>query len=135
MKIAFFQLIKRAAWAPIAVFILHAGIARTSLREPLDFTIHFLGGASIAYFLFHALFCFEALLGKPSCFGRYLFSFALACTVGLFWEFGELFSDTFLHTHIQRTIHETMFDLIADATGATSALLLVFAARCCKHSR
>ena len=135
MKGTFFQLIKRAAWAPIAVFIFHAGVARTSLREPLDFTIHFLGGASIAYFLFHALLCFEALLGKPTGFGRYLFSFALACTVGLFWEFGELFSDTFLHTHIQQTIHETMFDLIADATGAISALLLVFVAGCRKRFR
>ena len=58
--------------------------------------------------------------------GRLLFSYALACTVGVFWEFGELASDVFLHTHIQISIRETMSDLIADATGGASSLTLIF---------
>lgn len=129
MILAFRKLLGRAAWAPIAVLILHAIIAKTSLRKPLDFSIHFLGGASMAFFFFHALECFEALLGTTTPFARYLFSFSLACTVGLFWEFAELFSDVFLHTHIQKTLHETMSDLIADTTGAIISLSLVFLAR------
>jgi hypothetical protein len=120
------QLFWRAAWAPIAVVILHAIIARTSLRQPLDFPIHYLGGASIAFFVFQALPCFVMLLGRPSPFGSYLFSFALACTSGSFWEFGELLSDAFQHTHSQQSLHETMLDLIADTTGAITALILLF---------
>lgn len=136
MIVARRQLLLRAAWAPIAVLILHAFVEKTSFRQPLDFTIHFLGGASIACFLFHALQCFRMIFGSTTALGCYLFSFALACTGGpLFWEFGELLSDTFLHTHIQQTLHETMSDLIADTTGAISSLLVVFLTRCLGDSR
>lgn len=104
-------------------------MAGTSFRTPLDFWIHFLGGVSIAYFLFHALRIFETAVGSLTPPGHYVFAFALACTVGIFWEFAELFSDTFLHTAIQQTIEETMSDLIADACGASTALLLIGSAR------
>jgi hypothetical protein len=130
MILALCKLLRKAAWAPIAVVLFHAIIEKTSLRTPLDFPIHFLGGASMAFFFFHALDCFEAMLGTMTAFTRHLFSFSLACTVGLFWEFGELFSDTFLHTHIQITLHETMSDLIADTTGAITSLSLIFIGRC-----
>ena len=78
--------------------IIHAVVARTPYRKPLDFWMHFSGGMAIAYFWFHALACFARWLGTPTPAGRYLFSFALACTVGLFWEFAELASDAFLAT-------------------------------------
>lgn len=94
------RLLRRAAWAPIAVLIFHAIVAETPYRKALDFAMHFSGGAAIAYFLFEALREFRSLLGTPTPFGRYLFAFALACTVGVFWEFGEYFSDAFLGTHI-----------------------------------
>jgi len=122
---AFTRLLLRAGWAPIAVLILHAIVIRTSFRQPLDFTMHFCGGAAIAYFMFEAQQVFQRVLGTPTAFGRYLIAFALACTVGVFWEFGEFFSDAFLHTHIQGSLPETMSDLIADATGAIVSLLLV----------
>lgn len=83
----------------------------------------------MAFFVFHALDCFENLLGSLQPPARYVFSFSLACTVGLFWEFGELFSDIFLHTHIQQTLHETMSDLLADTAGAGASLALVFLTR------
>jgi hypothetical protein len=123
------ELFIKAAWAPIAVLIFHATVSGTPRGARLDFLIHFLGGVAIAYFLFHALHCFRAWLGAPSPFGRYLFSYALACTVGVFWEFAEQFSDVFLHTRIQISIYETMSDLIADATGAFTSLFLVFVTR------
>jgi hypothetical protein len=122
---ALIRLLCRAGWAPMAVLILHAIVAKTPLREPLDFAMHFSGGAAIAYFLFESQHYFQSLLGSPTPLGRYLFAFALACTVGVFWEFGELFSDTFLDTHIQKSIHETMSDLVADATGAITSLAVV----------
>jgi hypothetical protein len=125
---AFCRLILKAGWAPVAVVILHSLVAKTSLRDPLDFPIHFLGGASMAFFLFHALHCFEKLLGTLQPFGRYLFSYGLACTVGVFWEFAELLSDVVYHTHIQISLMNTMSDLVADATGAFTSLFLVFLA-------
>ena len=119
----------RAAWAPVAVLVIHALVAKTRWRMPLDFTMHFLGGAAIAWFLYQALDALAGILGKASPFGRNLYSFALACTVGVFWEFGELFSDYFLHTHIQISVHETLGDLIADTLGAITALLVAFLLR------
>jgi hypothetical protein len=122
-------LLIRAAWAPSAVLILHAVIAKTSLRNPLDFPIHFLGGASIAFFAFHTLDCFKTWLGPMTPLARYLFSFCIACTVGVFWEFGERFLDVFLRMAIQQTLANTMSDLIADASGAVASLFLVWIAR------
>lgn len=118
-------LLLRAAWAPVLVLLVHAVVMRTPWRKPLDFWMHFSGGAAIAFFSFHAIDCFAPLLGRVTPLGRYLFSFSLACTVGVFWEFGELFSDIFLGTAIQKSIHETMSDLIADAAGAVVALGVV----------
>ncbi|HVF70478.1 MAG TPA: hypothetical protein VM940_02620 [Chthoniobacterales bacterium] len=128
------RLLRRAAWAPVAVLIFHAAVAKTPWRQPLDFAMHFSGGAAIAYFLFEAQDHFRGFLAPPSPFGRYLFAFALACTVGLFWEFGELFSDWFLHTHIQKSLHETMRDLIADTGGAVTSLLVLALLRCLAKS-
>jgi hypothetical protein len=126
----FIKFLCRFGWAPIAVLILHAVVARTPLREPLDFWIHFSGGMAIAYFLFHAINHYEQFVGAISSLGHYLFTFALACTIGMFWEFAELLSDVFLGTNIQHTLRETMSDLIADTTGAFTSLVLVGLARC-----
>ncbi len=124
------RLFIRAGWAPVTVLILHAIVAKTSYRQQLDFMMHFSGGAAIAYFLFEAQHCLKSILGIPTPFGRYLFAFAMANTVGVFWEFGELFSDMYWHTHIQQNIHETMFDLIADSTGAATSLVAIWLTRC-----
>ena len=126
IPVAIGRLLGKAGWAPLAVLVFHSVIQRTSLRQPLDFTVHYLGGAAIGFFFFHALECFERLLGRTTLAGRLLFSYGLACTGGVFWEFGELASDVFRHTHIQVSIHETMSDLIADATGAATSLAIVF---------
>ena len=78
MILALGKLLLRAGWAPAAVLMFHAVVAKTVWREPLDFTIHFLGGAAIAYFFFYALQYLERLVGPTSGFGRYLFAYALA---------------------------------------------------------
>ena len=122
---AFWTLLRRAGWAPITVLLVHQAIAYTPIRQAFDFPMHFSGGAAAAYFLFHALGCFDSAVGDLRPAPRYLFSFSLACTVGMFWEFAELLSDVFLGTRIQKTVHETMRDLSADAAGAFTALLLL----------
>ncbi|WP_395717722.1 hypothetical protein [Prosthecobacter sp.] len=125
-----FQLILRAGWAPVAVLIFHRIVFNTPWRQPLDFAMHYSGGVAISFFLWHALDCFASWFGTLTPFARYVFTFALACTVGLFWEFAELFSDVVYHTRIQHSIHETMRDLIADATGALTTLAGLFIVRC-----
>ncbi|MFC5455430.1 hypothetical protein [Prosthecobacter fluviatilis] len=126
------SLLLRAGWAPLVVLIFHHEIQHTSWRQRLDFLMHYSGGVAIGFFLWHALDCFAHWLGSLTPFARYLFTFALACTVGLFWEFAELFSDVFFHTRIQFSVRETMRDLIADATGAATTLTLTWLVRCCR---
>ncbi len=129
------RLLLRAGWAPLAVLIFHQKIMRAPWRHQLDFVMHYSGGVAISFFLWHALDCFAHWFGRLTPFARYLFTFALACTVGLFWEFAELFSDVVYHTRIQQSIHETMRDLIADATGALTTLTLTWIVRCLTTKR
>lgn len=116
---------RKAAWAPVVVLVVHRIVGKTPWRQDLDFAMHFSGGMAAAYGAWHALSCFERWLGSLTLIGRLLFSFALACVVGLFWEFAELASDVFRGTHIQHSVRETMRDLIADACGAVVTLSLV----------
>jgi hypothetical protein len=129
MKSPLIKLLWKAGWAPLAVFLFHAAIAPTRWRVPLDFTIHFLGGASIAFFFFYAIDSFKRIFGEMSQLTLHLLSFTAACTMGMFWELGEFASDICLGTHIQQNVHETMSDLIADISGATISLLCVFLVR------
>ena len=124
------QLMLRAGWAPLLVLVMHQIVARTSMRQALDFWMHYSGGVAISFFLWHALDCLEAWFGRLTAFARYVFTFSMACTVGQFWEFAELLSDVMRGTHIQHSLHETMRDLIADATGAATTLTLVLIIRC-----
>ena len=125
-----FRLLIRAGWAPLMVLVFHQAIMRTPYRQQLDFVMHYSGGVAIAFFSWHALDCFASWFGTLTAFARYLFTFTLACTVGLFWEFAELYSDVVYGSHIQHSIRETMRDLIADASGALTTLALVFLVRC-----
>jgi len=118
-------LLCRAVWAPCAVLLLHAIVAKTPWRERLDFTIHGSGGAAIAYFIFEAIACLPSFFGRPNALVHYLLAFTSACTVGVFWEFSERFADVHLHRHIQQSLEETMSDLAADAVGAALVLTLI----------
>ena len=124
------RLLLRAGWAPLAVLIFHQKIMHAPNRQQLDFVMHYSGGVAISFFLWHTLDCFAHRFGQLTVLARYLFTFTLACTVGLFWEFAELFSDVMLGSHIQYNVRETMRDLIADATGALTTLTLTWFVRC-----
>jgi hypothetical protein len=117
--------LREAAWAPIAVLILHAIVVRTSYRTELDHLLHFLGGAAIAFFLFRCIGIAADLLGVLRKVTHYLFAFALASTIAVLWEIAEFFSDRLLVTELQKSLSETMGDLIAGLVGAASALGVV----------
>ncbi len=122
---AWILFLRKAAWAPVLVLLMHQLVLRTPWRRELDFSMHFSGGMAAAYLSWHGLHCLAKWIGQLTLVGCWLFTFALACTIGVFWEFAELASDVFRGTHIQHSIHETMRDLIADACGAMLTLFIV----------
>lgn len=119
------RLTLRAAWAPVAVYVLHAVVAGLYRHEPyVDPVMHFLGGAAMAFFISAACTNDVKVLGAPSRLAVELMSFGLTCAVGLIWELGELFSDRFLGSHTQVSVANTLRDLALDALGAVAYLLL-----------
>lgn len=119
------RLLLRAGWAPILVVLAHQCVAGTKWSKPLDFWMHFSGGAAIAFFLFHSLRAFPQWFKTSTILGDLLFAFGLALAIGVFWELGEWASDLVLHTQIQKYVHEILKDLLADTCGAISSLALI----------
>ena len=115
-------------WAPLAVAILHVALAERGLTDRFDHPLHFLGGAAIAYFLHGLIVRLQPTLGI-SCYGvRHLLAFTSACAVAVFWEFAEFASDRLRHTTIQRSVNETMLDLVFGVSGAFVSLSLILIA-------
>src|SRR5262245_46413054 len=119
------RILRDAAWAPVAVLLLHALVVQTPYRAHMAFVLHFLGGAAIAYFFFRCLHIGGAVLGSLRQVTQYLLGFALASTVAVLWEIGEFASDQFLGTHVQKSLSETMSDLIAGLVGAACSLVVI----------
>ena len=119
-----YHLLRDAAWAPISVILLRGLAMVFGIRAQLDHVIHFSGGFAIAYFLFRAIKMAHSIIGPVTPITRYLFAFCAACTVALFWEFGELASDIFTDTHIQHSVSETLYDLLYGTAGATCSLVM-----------
>jgi hypothetical protein len=120
------RLLKTAAWAPIAVVVIHAVVIRSPWHDELNHFVHFLGGAAIVYFLLRAIEIAAESLSRPLPIGlKHAGAFAGACTAALFWEIGEFASDRLLHTRVQENVIETMLDLIAGASGAGCVLLAI----------
>jgi hypothetical protein len=98
--------------------VLHQVVGKVGSRAQFDWLLHFLGGAAAALLFYQTLAIFRHRLGPLTRAGRGLFTFALACTVALFWELSEFASDVFLATHVQNSLPETMLDLIYGVVGA-----------------
>lgn len=119
------QLLRVAAWAPIAVLLVHQISMRTPWRSELNWTIHFLGGAAAAYFLFHAARTFARELGPLRPITHHLLAFALAAVVALSWEFAEFVIDHLWRWRLQQSLTDTMGDLFFGMLGALCALVVV----------
>lgn len=112
------RLLLNPGWAPLAVVLLHVVLAEFGLTHRFDHLLHFLGGASVAYFLHGILLWFGPRVGLGPQWISYLVAFTGACTVAVFWEFGEAASDHWLGTHVQQSLIETMLDLFCGVLGA-----------------
>ncbi len=123
--------LRRAAWAPIAVFGLHtvsSFIGLYGVWPPLDIPMHFLGGIAITYFFGQA---FRAaaemdLLGRPAAILYRVTVFTLTCSSTVFWEFAEFLSDRYLGSHAQKGLEDTLGDMLVGILGALA--FLAFAA-------
>ncbi len=120
------QLLVRAGWAPASVLVLHAVDGSLPYRVALDIAHHTLGGAAIAYFLLCAV-----RLAWPRLRGAlpWALAFTSACTVAVFWEFAEFAGDHLRDAHVQRSLDETMRDLVCGVFGAAATLCLLAACR------
>ena len=119
------RLLVNPGWAPLGVVVMHLALAHFGLTHRFDHLLHFLGGASIAYFLFGLLVSLPSLFASIPDWVQYLLVFTTSCTVAVFWEFAEFASDRFLGTFVQQSVTETMLDLTFGVVGATTTLVVM----------
>lgn len=118
------RLLVNPGWAPLGVVVLHLALAHYGLTHRFDHLLHFLGGASIGYFLFGLLASLPSLFASIPGWVQYILVFTTSCTVAVFWEFAEFASDRFLGTSVQQSVTETMLDLTFGVVGATTTLVV-----------
>ena len=123
------RLLVNPGWAPLAVVVMHLVLAEYGLTERFDHLLHFLGGASIAYFLLGFVALVPSLFASIPRWVHYLLAFTSTCTVAVFWEFAEFASDRFMGTSIQQSLSETVLDLVFGVIGAFTTLLVIAAFR------
>lgn len=112
------RLIRSAAWVPLAVIALHSIAGQLFGHEPyVDPMTHFLGGTAAAFFVLQASSIASAALGTLKPAGRDLLALGITCAAALCWEVAEFASDRVLGTNVQRSLDNTMRDLILGAVG------------------
>lgn len=114
---------------------MHLALAQHGLTQRFDHLLHFLGGASIAFFLFGFLASLPSLFTPVPRWAQYLLVFTSSCTVAVFWEFAEFALDSLMGTSTQQSVTETMLDLAYGVAGAFSTLLVLAAYRILFRSR
>ena len=113
------RIVRKAAWAPLSVLVIHEITARLYGHEPyVDPVMHFGGGLAAALFLRHTWAEFSRVVGDSTQLGQEIAAFSLACVVVLLWEFGEFAADQAFGSNIQRSLGNTMRDLVLGMVGA-----------------
>jgi hypothetical protein len=126
------QLVGRAGWAPIFVFLLHVFISRVLngyiLYPPLDIPMHFFGGVAMAYFLAKSFAGLPEGAVAPALrpLAEFVVVLSLTATASVFWEFAEFTSDTLFGTHAQVDLDDTLLDMALGIAGGASYLLAVW---------
>ena len=124
------ELLTRAGWAPLSVFLLHVFISRVLngyiLYPPLDIPMHFFGGVAMAYFLSK---CFAALPGDALAptlrpLAELVFVVSLTTTASVLWEFAEFASDSLFGTRAQLGLDDTLLDMALGIAGGASWVLM-----------
>ena len=123
------KLLKVGAWAPLLAFVTHMFLSRVlhayQIWPATDIPMHFIGGASIAFFISR---CFQALPRERVSRSRVailelLLIGSLTATAAVFWEFAEFATDQLLGQNVQISLANTMQDL---AMGILGGIVLMF---------
>lgn len=114
-------------WAPILVLLFHEFVSVPGWRTWIDWINHYGGGLAFSYFVWKSLPWIATWLGSLTRCGRLAVAFLAGCTAALIWEIGEFISDLVLDTTIQKSIHETMTDIVNGFLGTlTTVAILAF---------
>ena len=113
------RIAREAAWAPLAVVILHHVLGGWLGHEPVvDPVMHFSVGAAAAFFFSRSAACARRYLGDPSPLAVGLMAFGLATVAAVGWELAEYLGDLVRGTNVQRGLSNTMRDLFLGVGGA-----------------
>lgn len=112
-------------WAPILVLILHEFLSIKGWRTQIDWFNHFSGGLSFSYFSWKTLPFVFRFSGSLTSVGRLVVAFLCGCTAALLWDIVEFSSDTFLGTRIQKSLDETMMDLVNGFLGTVTTITIL----------
>lgn len=119
------RLLVNPGWAPLGVVALFLILAGWGLTHRYDHLLHFLGGASIAYFVVGLSASLPTLFARTPRWIVLLLVFTSSCTVAVFWEFAEFSLDRFWGTSTQLSLSETILDLALGVAGALTTLVMI----------
>lgn len=108
------------------VLISHEFLYVKGWTTQIDWLHHYSGGLAFSYFSWKILPYLTRWFGTTTPAGRLAVTFLAGCTAALLWEIAEFSSDLFLHTHIQKSIQETMMDIVNGFLGTTTTVLAQF---------
>ncbi|MDF1729224.1 MAG: hypothetical protein P1U53_15910 [Sulfitobacter sp.] len=114
----FFAALRKAAWIPVAAFLLHllhSTVLGTYGTYPhMDVPMHLLGGVAIAYFFWKSVSIPEGrpVLGPLTPFGRFLLALTALGSSTVLWEFFEWTGDFIGLSDDQAGLKDTMFWLL-----------------------
>jgi hypothetical protein len=115
----------RLVWAPLSVLVVHRYAGAAWGHEPyIDPVIHTCGGLAMAHMLSILIVRAQESIGRLTALGRDLMVFGLTAFVTLAWEVGEYFLSAYYHAHLQRSIAETIRDMVLGVMGATVYLIV-----------
>ena len=115
------------AWAPACVLILHKFLSIRGYQNQIDWWNHYSGGLAFSFFVWKSFPIFGRWLGTVTPIGKIAITFLAGCSAALCWDIVEFLSDLILGTDIQKSISETMMDLLNGFLGcSTTTVILCF---------
>lgn len=109
----------------MVVLVFHQFVFISEWRNEVDWINHYAGGVSFTYFVWKSSPLLHKWTGSTTTFGRLAYSFLAGCTAALMWDIGEFASDLLLDTAIQKSVGETMMDLVNGFLGTTTMVVIL----------
>jgi hypothetical protein len=122
--------LRKAAWAPMSVFLLSLILGNVfhayALFPGLDKSVHIGGGMAITYFISTSIFHSQRLIGEISRDRQLFCAVILSFFAALAWEGMELLGDMSFNSKLNYGFTDTLLDILFGLLG--SLILLFFRA-------